>query len=161
MIGELIVHGVVFIVMAFLFYTSFSFPVLNIGGKLGAGWWPRLVLGLGMIFTILSAFLAARKYQKAGDVKKSKINKKEAVSLCCSAGIIVLALLLIRVIGFLGVAPIILFGFMFQLGGKKVRSLIFFPILAALIFAFVFGRFMEVSLPRGLGIMRILSFYIF
>jgi hypothetical protein len=161
MIGEMVVHGAVFIVMAFLFYTSFSFPALNIGGNLGAGWWPRLVVGLGMFFTALSTFFAVRKYQKAGDAKKTKINKKELASLGCSAGIIVLALLLIQIIGFLGAAPIILFGFMFQLGGRKIRSLILFPILATLVFTFMFGRFMEVSLPRGLGIMRVLSFYIF
>jgi hypothetical protein len=161
MIGELVVHGVIFVAMVFLFYTSFSFPTLNIGGNLGAGWWPRLVLGLGMICTILSAFWSRKKYTKAENVKKSKISGKEAASLGLSAGIIIIALLLIRYIGFLGSVPILLFGFMFQLGGRKPLSLVLFPLLGAIIFAVVFGRFMEVSLPRGLGIMRGLSFYLY
>jgi hypothetical protein len=35
MIGELLIHGIVFFVMVFLFATTYSFPNLNIGGKLG------------------------------------------------------------------------------------------------------------------------------
>lgn len=157
----MIVHGIILVAMAFLFYTAFSFPALNIGGKLGAAWWPRLILGMGMVCTILSAFFAMRKYRKAENVKKTKISKKEVGSLGISAGIIILALLLIQYVGFLGAAPVLLFGFTFQLGSRKLLSLVLFPLLATFVFAFLFGRFMEVSLPRGLGIMRVLSFYLY
>jgi hypothetical protein len=163
MIGELAAHGIVFVVMAFLFFTSYSFPVLNIGGNLGAGWWPRLVLGFGMICTVLSVVLARKKYMNTEEKqgKKSELSKKEVVSLGISSGIIILPLLLIRHIGFLGAVPLLLFGFMFQLGGRKPISLVLFPLLATTVFVFLFGRFMEVSLPRGLGIMRALSFYLY
>jgi hypothetical protein len=69
--------------------------------------------------------------------------------------------LLIGWVGFVGVAPILVFGFMFQLGGRKPLSLVLVPVVSTVAFAVVFGRFMEVALPRGAGIMRFLSFYLY
>ena len=162
MIGEIIIHGIIFVLMMFLFFTSYSFPILNIGGNLGAGWWPRLILGFGMICTVLSVFFTIKKANsKKNDSKKNVLTKNEAVSLGISAFIIVAALLLIQIIGFIGIAPILIFGFIFQLGGRKPLSLVLVPIISMLFFALVFGRFMEVSLPRGMGIMRAISFYIY
>jgi hypothetical protein len=161
MIGELLIHGIVFFVMVFLFATTYSFPNLNIGGKLGPGWWPRMVLGTGTALTLLSVFFSARKARAAKDKAKSKITKPEAVSLAVSTGIFLVSLLLIGWLGFVGVAPILVFGFMFQLGGRKPLSLVLVPVVSTVAFAVVFGRFMEVALPRGAGIMRFLSFYLY
>ena len=57
--------------------------------------------------------------------------------------------------------PVLMFGFMYQLGARKLPGLILVPILSSPVFAVIFGRFMEVSLPRGMGLVRLLSFYIY
>ncbi len=62
MVEELIIHTVIFVIMAVLFQESRTFPALNIGGNLGAAWWPQLLLGLGMVMTVASAFAVVRKY---------------------------------------------------------------------------------------------------
>jgi hypothetical protein len=161
MIEQIIVHGIVFTVMLFLYITSFSFPILNIGGKLGAAWWPQLVLGFGMILTIISAFGGIKKIRATDEKAKVKINKKEITSLAFSSAILVISLLLINIIGFLGSIPLLVLGFTFQLGCRKPLRLILVPVISTIVFTFLFGRIMAVSLPRGLGIMRTLSFYIY
>ena len=161
MLEQIIVHGIIFLVMLFLYITSFSFPVLNIGGKLGAAWWPQLVLGAGMVLTAVSAFQSVRKLRASGEKPKLKITKNEVFSIGFSAGIIVITLLLVQTMGFLVTIPVMIFGFMFQLGCRKPLTLILVSIIGAMVFTLVFGRIMEISLPRGMGIMRTISFYIY
>ena len=160
MIEQIIVHGVLFFGMLFLYITSFSLPATAID-PLGSAWWPQLILGLGMILTALSGFLTARKQLASGKKAALKISKKEVVSIAFSSGIMVATLLLIRTFGFLATIPILISGFMFQLGCRKPLSFILVSVIGSLVFTIVFGRFMEVSLPRGVGIMRILSFYLY
>lgn len=161
MLGELVAHGVIFLLMLFLYVTSMSFPILNIGGKLGAAWWPQVVLGTGMVLILLSVFFIVRKNQKGLSGKSKKITKKEMVGLLTSTAIFVFALLMLRSIGFLFVCPIIVFGFMYQLGARKPLGLILVPIISALVFTVLFGHFMEVSLPRGMGLFRSLTYYLY
>jgi hypothetical protein len=161
MIEQIIVHGIVFVVMLFLYITAFTFPALNIGGNLGASWWPQLVLGFGMILTTISAFLNVKKLCSGGEKTKAKISKKEIGSLAFSFAIVAVTLLLINIAGFIGSIPILVLGFMFQLGCRKPLSLVLASVITTLVFALLFGRVMAVSLPRGMGIMRSLSFYIY
>lgn len=160
MFGELIFHALLFVLMMFLFITSFSFPILNIGGKLGAAWWPQVVLTLGMVLLLVSAILLIRKGRAAFD-EKERIEKKEIISLATSSLIFIVALLSIRTIGFLVSAWIIVLGFMIQLGARKVWVIAVSSVVIALIFTLLFGRFMMVSLPRGMGIFRAISYYIY
>jgi hypothetical protein len=161
MIEQILVHGIVFAVMLFLYITAFSFPALNIGGNLGAAWWPQLVLGCGMILTVLSAFFNVKKLRAGNGKNKTKVSKKEIGSLAFSFAILAVTLLLINIVGFIGSIPILVLGFMFQLGCRKPLSLVLASVIITLVFALLFGRVMAVSLPRGMGIMRVLSFYIY
>ena len=160
MVEELIVHAVLLVFMAVLFWESRSFPEMNIGGKLGAAWWPQLTLGTGMVLTAASAFFVARKCLRESD-GAARIKLKELKSLGISAGIFCVFLLLLDVVGFLGAVPVLMFGFIYQLGARNWPVLILVPILSSPLFAFVFGRFMEVALPRGIGWVRVFSFNIY
>lgn len=160
MIEELIFHAVILVFMAVLFWESRSFPDMNIGGKLGAAWWPQLTLGLGMVLTMASAALVVRKGLQQPD-GTAKIKMKELKSLGISSGIFCVFLLVMNVVGFMGAVPVLLFGFIYQLGARSWPILILVPILSSPLFALIFGRFMEVSLPRGIGWVRILSFYVY
>lgn len=160
MTEELIVHAVLLVLMGVLFMESTTFPEMNIGGKLGSAWWPQLTLGLGMILTAASAaFVVHRAVREPG--AKGKIKLEELKSLGISAAIFCAFLLLMEVVGFMGAMPVLMFGFMAHLGARKPMVLILVPILSSPLFALVFGRFMEVSLPRGIGWVRILSFYVY
>ncbi|MDX9860815.1 MAG: tripartite tricarboxylate transporter TctB family protein [Rhodospirillales bacterium] len=160
MIQELVFHAVLLVFMAVLFWESRSFPEMNIGGQLGAAWWPQLTLGLGMVLTVASAAFVVRKsIRDAGGAASVKL--KELKSLGISGGIFCAFLLVMEVVGFMGAMPVLMFGFMYQLGARKPSMLVLVPILSSPLFAFIFGRFMEVSLPRGIGWIRILSFYVY
>ena len=75
---ELVAHSVVFIVMLVLYFETKNFPDMNIGGSLGAEWWPQLILLLGMFMTLASAGFVARK-QFGGDSGKTKVNREEVI----------------------------------------------------------------------------------
>ncbi len=78
-----------------------------------------------------------------------------------STGIFAAFLLVTNVVGFLGSVPLLVFGFMYQLGARKLSVLLAASILASPLFAVIFGRLMEVPLPRGMGLMRLFSFYFY
>jgi putative tricarboxylic transport membrane protein len=157
---EMIAHAVLLVFLAVLFWESRSFPEMNIGGKLGASWWPRITIGLGMTLTVASAALVARKCLQEPELS-GVIKAKELKTLGISSAIFMVFLLLLGSVGFLGALPVLMFGFVYQLGARNWRTLTLVPILASPIFAFIFGRLMEVPLPRGVGWVRIFSFYIY
>ena len=109
---ELVVHGVVFLVMLMLYFETKSFPDMNIGGSLGPEWWPQVILTLGMLLTVLSASFAARKITEPGTI----VDREEITSLAISAVIFVVFLVTNGVLGFVGAAPILVAGFIWQLG---------------------------------------------
>lgn len=160
MIEELIMHAVLFLAMVILFQETWTFPRLNIGGQLGAAWWPQLLLGLGMVMTLASAAAVVRK-NLGGAGGKGKVSLFEVRSLAVSTAIFAAFLLVVNVIGFLGAVPLLVIGFMYQLGARKLSVLIIAPLLASPLFAVIFGRLMEVPLPRGMGLIRLLSFYFY
>jgi hypothetical protein len=166
MIGELIVHGILFALMLLLYITAGSFEALNTTqeGSLGPGWWPRATMLLGMLMTIASAVMAIQKNGRnkaAGGKAKGKVKKEEIKSLAISAVIFVIFILALDYVGFIFAAPILIAGFMLQLGARKPLGLVLIPTISGVMFALVFGRFMEVNLPRGIDFIRLLSFYIY
>ncbi|MDR1829028.1 MAG: tripartite tricarboxylate transporter TctB family protein [Methylobacteriaceae bacterium] len=156
-VEELVVHGVVFLVMLMLYYETKTFPYANIGGSLGAEWWPQVILTLGMVLTILSAGFEARKETKPG----LNLDGEEIKSLAVSVAIFVVFLVASNVLGFAGAAPILMAGFIWQLGGRKITTLIGASLLCSICFTVLFGRLMEVPLPRGTGAIRALSYMLY
>ncbi|MCL2601931.1 MAG: tripartite tricarboxylate transporter TctB family protein [Treponema sp.] len=160
MIEQIIVHAVIFVGMLFLYVTSLSLPTTAID-PLGSAWWPQIVLTIGMVLTAISGFLSVRKQIVTGKKSEVKITTKEAISIGISSGVIAVTLLLIRTFGFVLTIPILLCGFMYQLGCRKPLSFVLLSVIGSLAFTIIFGRIMEVSLPRGTGILRTLSFYLY
>ena len=160
LLEELTIHGLILVAMVVLYSETFAFPRLNIGGNLGAAWWPQVLLVLGMAMTVASAAGVVRKHLREPGAK-GKVNLHEVKSLGVSTAIFAGFLLVVNVIGFLGAVPLLVFGFMYQLGARKPLILILAPILASPLFAVIFGRFMEVPLPRGMGMIRLFSFYFY
>jgi hypothetical protein len=154
---ELVVHGVVFLIMLMLYFETRSFPYANIGGSLGAEWWPQVILTLGMLLTVLSASFAACKKTKPGMI----VDREEIISLAISVTIFVVFLVASNVLGFVGAAPILMAGFIWQLGGRKITTLIGASVVCSVGFALLFGRVMEVPLPRGMGAIRSLSYMLY
>jgi putative tricarboxylic transport membrane protein len=155
---ELVVHGVVFLIMLMLYFETKSFPDMNIGGSLGPEWWPQVILTLGMLLTVLSASLAGRKKTEPG---RMIVDREEIISLTVSALIFAVFLVMIEVFGFVGAAPILVAGFIWQLGGRKITTLIGASVGCSIGFVLLFGRFMEVPLPRGMGAIRSLSYLLY
>jgi putative tricarboxylic transport membrane protein len=159
-IEELAVHAILLLGMGVLYRETSTFPDMNIGGNLGPRWWPQLVLSLAMVMTLASAGFVLKKglgTQGGG----TRVQPAELRSLGVSVAIFVVFLLAIQVVGFLGAVPIFMLGFMLQLGARSWPSLVLVPLLSGPIFALVFGRLMEVPLPRGMGLARIASFYLY
>ena len=160
MIEQIVVHAVIFFGMLFLYITSLSLPPTTID-PLGSAWWPQVVLTIGMVLTAVSGFLSVRKLIVTGKKAEVKITRKELISIAFSSAIMVATLLLIRTLGFVLTMPILISGFMFQLGCRRPLSFVLVSVIGSLVFTILFGRFMEVSLPRGEGILRFLSFYLY
>ena len=160
MIGELVVSGAISLVMVILLIVSFSFEKIDIGGSLGPGGWPQAVIILALVLNLILIFKIV-KLRKTGLDAKGKISLPEVRSFALSTGFFVLFIFLLKVIGFFWSAPILMFAFMFQLGVRKAKPLIITPLVTSVAVTELFGRLMEVSLPRGIGFFRVLTYYLY
>jgi len=153
---ELVIHIVILIVMLFLFIITFTFPSAGFGGSLGPGGWPRIVLGIGIFLTSISILSFLRKKEKKEDISKERLKKFFTAAL-----IMLVYILIVQPIGFLITTPFAIGAYLYLMGIRKKTSLLFLSILLSFIFIFLFGRILQVNLPRGFGFIRVLSFYFY
>lgn len=170
--GEIVTHILMVIVMAFLYAYSYTFPRLDIGGKLGPGFWPRLVLGIGIVLTVYSgyrAYAAARGALRTGDgnagrergAVKGENETRSLVRFGTAAAVFGVFVIAVQRLGFLVATPFLVGFYMWQLGVRRAWVLAMGSVIITLVFVLLFGRLLYVALPRGTGVMRLLSYYFY
>ncbi len=166
MIGEIYIHGVLLVGMAFLYITTYTFPRLDIGGAMGAAGWPQFILILSMILTIMSAVSVIKKGKIAANIKKTEskeghTGKEMELRFFTAVGAFLGFIIILPYLGFLFSFPLVLGFFIWYLGIRKPLPLLANTIIITLVFAYLFGALLYVVLPRGMGIFRTLSFFIY
>ena len=169
--GEIIFHIGLLIFFTGFYIHSFTFKIpKGIKVSVHPAFWPRLVFGLAILLTVYSLFLIIlrkKKKEKAsikkeGETLKGKLN----FSVIGPVGIGVLTLISLAIlyqVGFIISSFLLVLSTMYWIQGKfayhlKVISL---SIIIVLIFVLVFGNFLTISLPRGFGVFRELSYFLY
>ena len=152
--GEITICAVVFFSSLYLYTVAASYKGHEIYGKLGPGFWPKFILIVMMILSILVAFDAFRARKKSAGEKKPEAVKGAGSRIrFFSALILIIAyFFLMNVIGFIALTPFFLMAFMVLLGEKSWPWMIGLSIGMTIIIILAFTQAMYVPLPRGVGI---------
>jgi len=146
-----------------LFYLVLAFFLKKeslTGDALGAGGFPII---LGVIGLAALVFITVKISKDKTKIPIPLLNLKsvEGKMLVLNVFILSAYLLLMDIIGFTLSTLLFLFGSARGLGYKKPVALSLFSLLLTGILVITFGRFFFVPLPRGMGIFRELSYFIY
>ena len=146
-----------------LFYLVLAFLLKKeslTGDALGAGGFPILLGVIGIAILVLITVKIAKEKTKI-PIPLLNLKSVEGKVLVLNIFILSAYLLLMDIIGFALSTLLFLFGSARGLGYKKTVVLSLFSLLLTGILVITFGKFFFVPLPRGIGIFRELSYFIY
>ena len=149
--------------MFVLFYLVLAFLLKKeslTGDALGAGGFPMILAVIALALLVLITVKIVKDKTK---IPIPLLNLKSAEGRVLGLNIVILSayLLLMDVIGFALSTLLFLFGSTRGMGYKKTIMLSLFSLLLTVALVATFGKFFFVPLPRGIGIFRELSYFIY
>ncbi|WP_198162684.1 tripartite tricarboxylate transporter TctB family protein [Halobacillus mangrovi] len=157
--GEIIFHIVLIGVLVVFLNASYGISTEGAIDPVGPAAFPQFLLYLAILLALISLFRAIKKWR--GERKTSdtaSIINLPVVGMLVS---LLVFLLLIDYLGFIFASMILLFSLFYLLGQKNWFKITIQSIILPLAFAFLFGNVLSVPLPRGFGMIEILSYYVY
>ncbi len=157
--GEIIFHFVLIGVLVVFLNASYNISTEGSIDPVGPAAFPQFLLYLAILLTLISLFRSIKKWRSERETSDtaSIINLPVAGMLVS----LIVFLLLIDYIGFIFTSMLLLFSLFYLLGQKNFWKISIQSIILPLAFAFLFGAVLSVPLPRGFGMIEILSYYIY
>lgn len=130
--------------------------------ELGAAFWPRLILGIIIILSVISFVNMYREHKKTCEADGDSNDDKEKRGIAwffkskLFRGMILCAItaFILPKIGFIPTSFLFLISYGILLGERRPHILVITGILATLIIYVVFQGALSIFLPRGFGIFR-------
>lgn len=170
-----IVLGVITILFSvfFLIYTL-QIPEARSSSIIGPAGWPTIILTFMLIMGILQIVKSVRETKKVTNKSEEdtslneelpqvegKDNEKVSGSHWYVLAAIALYILLLPIVGFLVVTPILFLFLAWLFGMRKKIHLISTTLVSYIIFILLFIYALNIPFPRGIGIFRTISFWIY
>jgi putative tricarboxylic transport membrane protein len=149
--------------MFILFYLVLAFLLKKeslTGDALGAGGFPMILGVIGLAILVLITAKIAKDKTKI-PIPLLSLRSVEGKVLAFNILILSAYLLLLDIIGFALSTLLFLFGSARGMGYKKTVVLSLFSLLLTVVLVVTFGKLFFVPLPRGIGIFRELSYFIY
>lgn len=154
--GEIIFHVFLMGVLGVFFGQTNEINTARMTDPIGPAGFPRIIIIIAFILLAVSLKSAVKKYRESKGEEKGKIRELDPGFLALLAAIVGFVLL-VNYISF-WVASLLLIGIvMVILGQKKVPKVVLITLVASLVFTIVFGRVLNVPLPRGYGLFKSIS----
>lgn len=148
---------------------------LILGGQIPAMSSPNDVVearGFPMIFSVIALILLAAEMvsrirrlraEKAEGKAPApgKLDMKQSYKVAIIVAMTVAYILFVKYVGFVVFSVVFAFVALNLLGSKKQLFNGIFSVAAVLLLTLIFGRFFGIGLPRGQGILKLLSFYLY
>lgn len=130
------------------------------GDVLGAGGFPIIVAVLGLILLAIITFNVIKKKTRI-KIPMFHFKSQEGRAVTTNALVLAAYVALLSIIGYLISTPLFVFASAKLMGYKKNLSLLIFTLVLSAVLIVVFGKIFFIPLPRGIGIFRELSYYIY
>ncbi len=153
---------ILFTVGMLVIFGIFQYGVVQIDtgrsvDPVGAAYVPQMVILLGGLLCVVTLIMQIKRY--VSEQEKHGINFNTKVLLLLA--MLVAFLFILDFIGFHLSAMLLFFGITLLLGKKSYLNSVVTAVISASVFVVLFGRILSVPLPRGEGIFRILSHWLF
>ena len=162
--GEIIFHILIMGGLGVFYNEALHINTSRMTDVIGAAGFPKAIIILGFVLTAISLYISYKKYVEAkrnasgaGHEKAKELNIQFAGIL----GTVIVFIFMSHFIGYFLGAILLMIAIMFLLGQKKVSKIVSISVVTSLVFTVVFGKVLHVPLPRGIGVIKELSFLLF
>jgi len=165
--GDLIIRFCIFGLFSWLYIVSGD---ISMGSKrgIGAASWPQIlivvIIFISLVLVIQEIYKIIRKSKnkiKIDQGKKDKVLTDQQKRLYIAMLISILFIVFLLKIGFFVSMLIILISFIFLMKFEHIPVALIIGLVSILIITLVFGRVMNVPLPRGVSIFRDISYWLY
>lgn len=163
---ELIFNVGVAIVLLFFLIVGLQIPELsNVNDFVEAKGFPVIFSIIAMVLLavdVISLFRKLSAEKKDGkDQAPGEFDMAKFPKILIILGMTVLYIVSVNTLGFVLLSVLFAFLSLNLLGSKRQVFNVIFSVLTVLVLTLIFGRFFAIALPRGVGILRALSFYLY
>lgn len=159
---ELVFNGVIAVILVIFFAESTKIGGITVSNdKIGANGFPQMIIIVSLILLVYLTFKSVKNKNKNDGKEEFNFKEKGILTMILSIGLLGAYIFTLNIIGF------ILGTFFFSIIAAKVmgfdnnlKNIVFSIVLTASI-TIVFGKVFFVALPRGVGILRELSYLIY
>ncbi len=158
---EIVFNSVVALFILVYMFFAMQLGQSNTEGDIfGAGGFPLVIAVLGIIVLMIITKDVLKNKKKINiPMFNLKTVSGKAVTLNVLA--VSLYIVLLNFVGFMIATPIFLVTSAKSMGYKEHRALAIYTILVSVVLIFVFGKIFYIPLPRGIGVFRELSYFIY
>jgi len=164
--GERIANLVLLLVLIIFLVEAQNIPsgfmVESVRREVGADFWPKALLAILIFLTVILNIRGWFFEKKSGTAQALQPVAKEHWRKWVLLGISILIYIEIQsVFGFIPACLLIIGFSLFNFGYRRPLPLIMTSIGFTTVFLFVFGRFLNVPLPKGMGVFRSISTFFY
>lgn len=156
--GEVIFHIILIVIGGLFFKESFAITSGRSADPIGPAGFPQAILAFILVLLLISLFNAIRK-MRSNQVEKSPLHLNMAYFGLLIA--IVVFILLNDIISFTLASIVFCFVLFLLLGQKRYVKMMVNSIVVSIAFTLVFGKILSVPLPRGIGIIKEFSYFLY
>jgi hypothetical protein len=159
--GEIIFHLFIACGLGAFYVESTNINTTRVVDIIGAAGFPKAIILLALALTLISLYITFKKYMKNSMEDSKQLEGEINIQFIGMLISVVLFILSTSFIGFILAAILLMVGIMFILGQKSIKKVALIAVITSLLFTVVFGRLLHVPLPRGISLIKELSFLIY
>ncbi len=158
--GEIIFHVFLMAVLGIFYNETFSINTARMTDPIGPAGFPQIIIIASFILLAVSLRNAVKKFRVSRGETRGKIKEFDLGFLALMVTIVGF-IMLVDMIGFWVASVILISVILIILGQRKVPRIVAITLCASLVFTIVFGRVLSVPLPRGFGIFKLMSYFLY
>ena len=160
--GEIIFHIGILGALGLLFSETLKINVARVTDAVGPAGFPRGIILLAAVLTVFSLYRVFTAYLVNRNSGEASPGIEEMnIKFIGVLGSIILFIFLNSVLGFFLSSLILVASLMRLLGNREKLKILIVTLCAAALFTVLFGRVLSVPLPRGMGIIRDISYLVY
>lgn len=156
--GEIIFHVILIAVFALFFKESFEITSGRLADPIGPAGFPQAIIVIILVLSAISLFNTIRKVRQGSEQAEAMHLNKAFFGIL---GSIALFVVLSEIISFALAAVVFCLMLFYFLGQRTYPKMVLNSIIISTAFVLVFGKILTIPLPRGMGIIKELTYFIY